>query len=142
MTSHESNPYHGPEHSEESRKFDEAQVIQHNIKMMNTEMKQVLMTESIGGNAGEIEIEGKICPCAGANGYMNETGKILAFGNVQYLDESITRNNLHFIIKVAYSPVFTILKIVSVDIYGKGSELASRILNQSVDEWNKSIHPK
>ena len=72
----------------------EVEVVKHNLKMMNTEMLALLNTESIGGNAGSVVLGGKVYLCAGANGNCDpKTGKILAFGNYQQLDRSVTEGN-------------------------------------------------
>ncbi len=61
-------------------------------------------SETYGGNAGYINIDGNILSCKAINGYANRvTGQIAAFGNPQYLDTSITNNEqyAHFQLRFA-----------------------------------------
>jgi len=57
--------------------------IEENLEKMRSEMGELLLEESMGGNAGSVEIRGKKFPCAVANGACDtRTVKILAFGNI------------------------------------------------------------
>lgn len=60
----------------------EQKIVLHNLEMLNTAMQTLLSSESIGGNAGKCEIDGKRYQCAAANGFADKiTGKIMAFNN-------------------------------------------------------------
>lgn len=76
-------------------KFDQ-KIVKHNLKMLFDDMEKLLLEESIGGNAGSIEIDGKKYPCAVANGYVSQTtGEIVVFGNIQDIkNPEILKNNL------------------------------------------------
>lgn len=61
-------------------------VVDKNIELMlgdgECSMKALLLKESIAGNAGSVEFEGKTYPCAAANFYYDEgTGEMLCFTN-------------------------------------------------------------
>ena len=78
-------PQHTPVKEEQIDRKEEA-IVAGNLKKMQTEMVDLLLLESFGGNAGRYEIEGKTFPCAGANAHFNRlTGEIVAFGNLQDL---------------------------------------------------------
>jgi hypothetical protein len=77
-------------------------VVQKNLKKMNGEMMELLMSESIGGNAGTVEVDGKEYVCAAANGYADrETGEIYIFENYQNIPENIKDKQQHFLFRVA-----------------------------------------
>src|SRR3990172_6527278 len=53
-------------------------IISHNFDEMRSSMMRLLTVESIGGNAGFVEIGGRKLPCAAARGFADgETGEIL-----------------------------------------------------------------
>jgi len=82
-------------------KFD-PEIVAHNLTMLNNDMVELIVGESIGGNAGTVEINGIEYACAGANGIAeSETGKITAFGNIQNIDKAELKNNARFIMKIA-----------------------------------------
>ncbi len=61
---------------------EKARIVAENVGKMNGEMMGLLMSESIGGNAGEVDVAGKRYPAAGANALVDRmTGQIVAFGN-------------------------------------------------------------
>ena len=41
---------------------------------MNSSMLKLLKTESVGGNAGRVKLDGKYYSCAAANGYADPQG--------------------------------------------------------------------
>jgi len=80
----------------------EKDVVSHNLKMMEGDMRTLSTGESFEGNAGSVIIEGKRYSCAGLNGYADkQTGKILAFGNPQDVPEEIRRQGIKFTFKEA-----------------------------------------
>jgi len=73
------------------------EIVSHNLAMMEKDMKQLSIEESIGGNAGSVIIEGKSYDCAGLNGYADkQTGMILAFGNFQDISPEIIGRGIKF----------------------------------------------
>ena len=71
MTNHESN-----------QEQETERLIAQNLLIMENEMVEVLLQESIGGNAGRLEIDGQKYPLACANGFVETaTGLIMEFGN-------------------------------------------------------------
>ena len=90
---------------EKLNKDDQGQetvVTEHNSQMLNHDMLRLLEAESIGGNAGSIEIDGKKYSCAAANGFANpDTGEIIMFGNIQDIPRDIVKNNIGFTLRVA-----------------------------------------
>ncbi len=74
-----------------------------NYNLMNKEMIRLLSNESMGGNAGSIQIEGKNYSCSGANLYVDsETGEIVVFGNSQDLDPKLMEGKNLVTFKVAF----------------------------------------
>ena len=83
---------------------DQQRIINNNLLSMKTNMRELLFKESIGGNAGKVEIDDKVWPCCAANGYADkETGEILVFGNTQDVSPDIYQNpkNGSIVIKLA-----------------------------------------
>lgn len=77
-------------------------IVLKNLNKLNTEMMDLLMSESIGGNAGTVSINGKEYVCGAANGYANkETGEIYIFENYQNIPEHLRDREQHFTLKVA-----------------------------------------
>ena len=114
-------------------------VDEHNLDMLNKDMQELLMGESLGGNAGFVEIEGKKYSCAAANGYVNpETGKIVAFGNIQDVPPEIVRRNIPFTLKVAFGMkqggYFKIMEVISSS--EKFSANCRPAIQSAVDKWN------
>ncbi|PIS05511.1 MAG: hypothetical protein COT81_00655 [Candidatus Buchananbacteria bacterium CG10_big_fil_rev_8_21_14_0_10_42_9] len=119
----------------ESQEINEG-IIASNFDKMNTEMFKLLHSESFGGNAGSVEIDGEKYPCAAANGYADaENGQIIEFGN--YLDE-----NAAFTLRVAIELSRDggrgkgFFRIVETIFKGKFSERAEKNLRSSVERWN------
>ena len=55
-------------------------ILSHNLVEMRSSMMHLVTNESIGGNAGKIEIGGRAFSCAAARGFADaKTGKIIAF---------------------------------------------------------------
>lgn len=68
---------------------------------MKTEMAELVLSESMGGNAGFIDVREKKYPCSGANGFFDPlSGEIKMFGNWQDVPEEIKKNYFHFIFRV------------------------------------------
>jgi len=126
-------------------------VIEHNLTMMDEDMQKLLNTESIGGNAGVVEIDGKKHSAAGANGYEKpENGEIMMFGNFQDIkDRSITEDNAKFTLRVAMDRPERIktknfrgfFKIVDVYLEKNMNPLSpegEENLRESIKRWNKT----
>lgn len=76
-------------------------VIAKNLDKIRKEMLVLLRKESMGGNAGTLEIGGIKFSAQGANGYADpETGEILAFGNPQDLEDEVKNQGKIFTFKV------------------------------------------
>src|SRR3989338_5608370 len=79
-----------------------ADIVAHNLQMMEEDMQILAGNESMGGNAGSLIIEGKPCSCSGLNGYADrETGRILAFGNPQNIPQEIKNKSVGFTFREA-----------------------------------------
>lgn len=132
---------------------EEHEIIDLNLNMMNSDMLDLLFNESIGGNAGNYEIDGKKYFCGGANARFNRiTGEIVVFGNIQdsKVQEAIRAdvNNelLGMTLRVAIGPGPR--KIVDVmikdfdEITGEDNPSieakAKEILDKSVEAFNNS----
>jgi len=121
-------------------------LLHHNYNMMNGEMRKLLLGESIGGNAGRVEINGEKYSCAGANCYIDpETGEIIAFGNFQDVSPDILDRSVEVTFRVAvdFRGEFSrfhggFFKIV--ETYGlQGlNPVARRMVEESVEEYNRS----
>jgi len=120
-------------------------IVFHNLKKLNEQMMDLLMSESIGGNAGTEVIDGMEYTCAAANGYANkETGEILFFGNYQEVPEDIRDKEQHFTLRVAIagkylSPVNTHNdkpRIINFIEKEKFSEIGRMSIQEAIDQFN------
>ena len=114
-------------------------IISHNLGEMRSSMMRLLTVESIGGNAGFVEIGGRKLPCAAARGYADgETGEIMAFGNYQDLSKKIRNAYAEFIFRIAVdlrrrNPFY---RIVETSAGAPFTSKAKRMLQESVERWN------
>lgn len=126
-------------------------VIEHNLTMMSEDMQRLLGTESIGGNGGNIEIEGKMHSASGANGYARPgNGEIVLFENIQYIkDKSIVEDNAKFILRVAMDRPERMktdnfrgfFKIVGLRLEKSKNQLSPEgeaNLRESIKRWNEA----
>lgn len=126
--------YNSPEQADEH-------IVAENFAKMNTEMRKVLRSESIGGNAGSIQIEGKAYGCAGANAYVNPvSGRIEVFGNIQDIPSELTAGKALLNMRVAFSMevpthggFFRIVEVFGLDKLGAQ---ARKAIEASIDEYN------
>lgn len=80
---------------------ESARVIASNINMLQGPMNQLLLHESVGGNAGSQEWEGERYSSAAANGYLNPlTGEITAFTNSPKQKSGVPETDINFSLKV------------------------------------------
>jgi hypothetical protein len=107
--------------------------IEENLKKMEgmSEMYKFLSKESFGGNAGYYE--GK--PCGAANFYYDKSGRIVKFSN--WPEEGLYRGTF----KVVFHPAsdWPFGKIVEVYLDKNSPEESKRILQETVEEYNKHI---
>lgn len=82
---------------------EEDSIVLTNLAMLKgSNFGEVLMNESMGGNAGTVELNGQVVPCAGVNGYADKaSGRITVFGNSQNVDPVIVARDSHFTLRVA-----------------------------------------
>ncbi|OGN08706.1 MAG: hypothetical protein A3J46_06560 [Candidatus Yanofskybacteria bacterium RIFCSPHIGHO2_02_FULL_41_11] len=119
-------------------------VVGHNLGMLTKDMVDLLNTESIGGNAGEAEINGKKYRCGAANGFANpETGEIVVFGNIQNIPKDIVIENVEFTLRVAMDwQTGKFIKIVQFwnPSYEKKkfSENGKLAIESAINEWNNA----
>lgn len=77
-------------------------IVSHNLEMMEEPMNDLAQDESVGGNAGSVNIDGESFNCVALNGYADkETGKILAFGNSQHIPPAISSIGIEFTFREA-----------------------------------------
>jgi len=117
----------------------EERIISHNLDEMRSSMMRLLTVESIGGNAGFVEIEGRKLPCAAARGFADgQTGKIIDFGNFQNIPKKIRTTYPEFIFRVAVdlgrrNPFY---RIVESSFDASFTSKARKLLQESVERWN------
>ena len=118
-------------------------VVAHNLEMLNRDMINLLNVESIGGNAGTADIDGKKYSCGTANGYANpQTGQIIVFDNIQDIrDKKIIEENAGFTLRVAINwQAGKFVKIVDffTERYGKIklSDQATLAIEIAINRWN------
>lgn len=103
---------------EKSSEASREEIIARNFQKMNSEMIGLLRRESMGGNAGDVEIDGKRYPCAAANAWVDrESGEIKMFGNFQEIPEEIRSSNVNICFRIA------------VNFFGEGRKGFFRIVN-------------
>jgi hypothetical protein len=113
---------------------DKDDIIKKNIeKIFSRDFREVLLYESIGGNAGPGH--------AGVNGYADKNGRIICFGNYQDLPDSIRKNNELFPIAVRVRVFGNVKepKYEFSDYFGslKNYEEISKVISEAVSEANK-----
>lgn len=116
--------------------FDLGQIIRKNLEKMNGnkdgDMQPLLITESIGGNAGKYNN----IPCAGVNFYYdNSDGSIVYFGNVQDVPKKIRENYKRGTFTVAVDLKFNKEKIVGIILESSG--LVKSILENTIKAYNE-----
>ena len=129
----------------ESESLPDKKIVAHNLGMLNVDMINLLMSESIGGNAGAVEINGKRYRCGGANGYANpETGEIVVFDNIQNIrDRRIVEENIDFVLRVAIDwKIGRFIKIVDFHVRDHNTrQLADKgklVIETAIKEWNST----
>jgi len=129
-----SNPRALPENTEEG-------ILSHNLLQMRSSMMRVLMDESVGGNAGTIEMGGKPFSCAAARGFADaHSGKIIAFGNYQDVPENIRSLYPEFVFRIVVgfgqgNPLSRIIECFSA---GSFSSKAKAMLEKTMERWNST----
>jgi len=127
-------------------------VVRDNVRLMDTAMVGLLMTESIGGNAGSVVIDGKRYPAAGANAMVNRfSGKITGFGNMLPPARSGTEAPIIFRVAMDMHRENGFFRIT--DVLPGSRRAATRpgshrddvldthavdVLQRSIDQWNAS----
>lgn len=124
----------------------EAAEVSDNVAFMNDQMIKQNRSESIGGNAGAVELDGVLYPTMGANGYVDPaTGRLTAFGSPQSLTrEQRTGTPICFRIaadiRVKGKGFFRITGYDTGRVFGDTPPLtkrATRIIEESVRLWNE-----
>ena len=129
-----SNPHALPENTEEG-------ILSHNLLQMRSSMTRVLMDESVGGNAGTIEMGGKLFSCAAARGFADaHSGKIMAFGNYQDVPENIRSVYPDFVFRIAvgFGQGNPSLRIIECYSDGSLSPQAKAMLEKTMERWNST----
>ena len=121
-----------------SKDADE-RIISHNLDEMRSSMMRLLTVESIGGNAGFVEMGGRKLPCAAARGFADgETGEIITFGNYQNIPKKLRNTYTEFIFRIAVdlrrrNPFY---RIVESSAGASFTSRARKLLEESVQRWN------
>jgi hypothetical protein len=120
-------------------------IVLKNLNKLNTEMMDLLMSESIGGNAGTVTFDGREYVCGAANGYADrETGEIFIFENYQNVPENIREREQHFTLRVAVvgknldkvninNNKPKIIEFIEKDEFSERGKLS---IQQSIDRFN------
>jgi hypothetical protein len=132
-----------PEEQEASR---DEQIVEANFGLMTTSLRQLLMDESMSGNARDVQIEGQAYSCLAANGYANqETGEIGIFSNSQYLPQEFSTENGfgEFTLRIVFDlnknrPSAFYRIIGDVSFHGFNQD-AQRRLMKSVQKYNQAF---
>ncbi len=132
---------------EEQHRESLEEIIERNLLMMGDPLDQLRSSESLGGNAGSVVIDGKKYSCCGLNGYADkDSGEIIAFGNSQDVPREIIDRHRPFTFREAYNLSGIIrgdhqgkrLKIISVFGVDSFSEKAKSVLGESVRRYNEA----
>ena len=115
--------------------------VMHNLVQMNGPMIRLLKNESLGGNAGRVNLGGRFYSCAAARGYADPgSGRIVAFGNIQDVEPGVRAGNAEFAFKVAFGGLrfFRIVQLFAKPDQGSTplSPDAREVLEESVQKWN------
>ena len=114
------------------------------LSMKKGGMIDLLLCESIGGNAGYCELEGMRFLCAGANFYYDrQTGGIDSFSNDPLEDGSWGNTaSGHATFRVAFDPEIKnienpFISIAGLYFCGTPTATASETLDKSIDRYNR-----
>jgi hypothetical protein len=114
-------------------------ILAHNLDEMRSPMMRLLTVESIGGNAGFVEINGRKIPCAAARGFADaQSGEIIDFGNFQNIPGKTRNAYPEFIFRIAVdlrrrNPFY---RIVESSFDASFTAKARKLLQESVERWN------
>ena len=114
-------------------------ILSHNLAEMHSSMMRLLSVESVGGNAGTIDLGGRKFSCAAARGYADaESGKIVAFGNPQDIPEDIRNSYPEFVfrIAVAFERGNPFSRIVECSADNSFTSSGKKMLQKSMERWN------
>lgn len=112
-------------------------ILAHNLAEMDTSMTRLLSTESWGGNAGTILVDGREYACAVARGYADpESGKILTFGNPQDVSESTRQGAAEFLYRAAAGLLLG-THLIEVSAGDEFTAQAKEMLQESMRRWNE-----
>lgn len=118
-------------------------LISNNLEKMKTEMISLMMSESLGGTGGRMEIDGESFSAMGANGYIDkQTGEIIIFGNTQDVPEELREGKGHFTLQIAnnfkYQQGLDQKNFSQARVYSTSdlSDHANEILKETVIRWN------
>ena len=131
----EQTPQETPEHKAEK-------IIRGNVHTIDMQLRSLLSSESIGGNAGRVVIDGTRFNCGGANGFLNPaTGEILIFENIQNVPLEIRKRGTEFTFRVAVDRKLNPFRIVSVYYDVETLPSVREIIDRTIAQWNQKQPP-
>ena len=114
-------------------------ILSHNLAEMHSSMMRLLSVESVGGNAGTIDLGGRKFSCAAARGYAEAaSGKIIAFGNPQDIPENIRNSYPEFVFRIAvdFERGNPFSRIVECSADNSFTAKGKKMLQESMERWN------
>jgi hypothetical protein len=129
--------YFVPEHRE--LPSAEHTAVDYNLqRLYGSEFIDELRGESFGGNAGfEFINESESVSCAAVNGYAEpDSGRIITFGNVQYLDAEVIEGKSHVSFKVGMSRQTFQIRILGFTAEESLSDEAKAVLGGTIEAYN------
>ena len=117
-------------------------ICEHNLEMLRGAMAEMIKSESVGGNASQMIIEGKVFPCVAANAYADPiTGEMIRFANVGHSEPADAAHLAHFSIRMAVDAhrswqLFNAVLFSESPNYPLLSENARKAIQSAIDKWN------
>lgn len=123
----------------------EKPTVEKNLVMLETDMIDLLYGESLGGNAGSFNFEGKKYLCGAANFFVDpSTGEIKKFGNWQDIEPEIRENYPEATLFVAFTPLSSNPFSLIIEVCYNKNSISRQSLNcvfQAVEGYNKKYSP-
>jgi hypothetical protein len=109
-----------------------------NLGKLEKDMKSLLVDESFGGNAGNVEIAGKRFSCAAANGYVvREAGEVVLFTNDQMPEIELPEELKKHLADISFRYILGLDEIEKVFGLERIFEPARKMVEDAVKIYNK-----
>lgn len=112
--------------------------IEHNSRILDRDLSVFMGIESVGGNAGTVELDGQKYACGAATLWVDRaSAEILMIANVQRVPLSVEQEAVEITLRVAFDrnkqKFFKIVETIGLEQLDQSLHMA---LEQSISNWN------